>query len=238
MRCVYSLVALHIYLLTGNSPKRIPEPAAVREGDGKCRDHKHQRETDGDIVVPFQAFSHVPGAFFVFAETAQLHGVADDVNPVEAGKQKREDDRTHVFDAAGNGSFIAHLNAARLLRMPDFCEVGLHVRYVAQRNCDGIANVVADAEPVQARRKLAGVRRHDKHEHHRRHGEIFEHDIEFVKKLLGRDIMIAGNFYQKRLCPINLRALVRGEQPDREQVQAEEQHNKHKHRADLLPFRL
>ena len=126
----------------------IPETAAIRKCNRQSNRHKYYRKSNRQIVISYQLLSHVPGTFFIFTKAPKLHGIADHIDTIHAGKQQRENNRAHPLDSRPEGCLAAHLDAPRLLRMLDLGKIRLYVRDVAQRDGNGVAHVVADTHAI------------------------------------------------------------------------------------------
>jgi len=114
----------------------------------------------------------------------------------------------------------------------------LHIRNVAERDGNGIGEFVADADSVHGGGKLTGVRRHKEHEDGRNNRKVFNDDIEKVKELLRSHGVIAGNVKEHGLGSVNVTALIRRKQKNKNNVENHEKHDSLENRADLFPFRL
>ena len=122
--------------------------------------------------------------------------------------------------------------------MLDLGEIRLHVRHIAQGDGHGVAHLVADAKAVQAGRELAGIGGHHEHQHHRHHGQVLQHDIELIKKLLRRHGVASRDMEKLRPGAVNRTALKGRKQINDHDVEAEEQEDELENRSHLLPFRF
>ncbi len=104
-------------------------------------------------------------------------------------------------------------------------EFVLHVRNVAERDGDGIGNVVADADSVQRGGEFTGICGDHEGEDRRRNGEVFDHDIEEVEQLLLRQVIAREQVGDHGAGAVNFTALVRREQENCGQIQHHEDHD-------------
>ena len=73
--------------------------------------HKSNRDNIGCLQFAFV----VPGAAFLFAESAQVHGIGDHLDAVQGGKDQRDDDHQRVLEA------VCPTDVLRVISNPRAC---------------------------------------------------------------------------------------------------------------------
>ena len=100
------------------SHKRVIKPP-VSDGNAKAERQQRRAQRHYGIVAFGKGAAGVPCAGLVFAKAAQLHGVGDGINAVQAGQNQRQQDMYGVFQPLEERLVFAKLDAARLLRLAD-----------------------------------------------------------------------------------------------------------------------
>ena len=70
------------------SEEWVIEPSKA-DGHGQADEQQGRAHAQGNEVPPGKGALGIPGALAVLAEAAQLHGVGDHIDPVQAGKNQR-----------------------------------------------------------------------------------------------------------------------------------------------------
>ena len=111
--------------------------------------------------------------------------------------------------------------------------VTLDIRDVPQGNRHRVADLVGNADAVEAGGKLAGVRGRNKEDSHRQRHKIFQRNVEHIKQLLSGQIIPPEQMAQHRAGAIERRALVGVKQKDEQIVQRQEHQHKDQHEPDF-----
>ena len=155
------------------SDKRVIEPASIPKTNKKGYDCKQDGKSKCQIVIAFKGLGRVPGPFLMLAESAQLHGIADHINPLHTGEDKRENDCRYAFDSIGQRCLSGHLNSPGLLRMLNLSKIILYIGYIAKRDGNSIADIIMDSDFIHGSGKLTWICCYDKHKDRRNNSQIF-----------------------------------------------------------------
>ena len=121
--------------------KRIVKPSKP-DRHGQADEQQHDADCQRDKIAAGKGAAGVPGALVMLAEAAQLHGVGDRVDAVQARQNQRQQDADRVLQALEERLTAAQLDAAGLLCLADAVVIALNIRNVPQRNGDGIADLL------------------------------------------------------------------------------------------------
>ena len=121
--------------------KRIVKPSKP-DRHGQADEQQYDADCQRDKIAAGKGAAGVPGALVMLAEAAQLHGVGDRVDAVQARQNQRQQDADRVLQALEERLAAAQLYAAGLLCLADAGVIALNIRKVPQRNGDGIADLV------------------------------------------------------------------------------------------------
>ena len=69
--------------------KRIIESAAVDKRKSNRCSKDQNTDNDTNVIQSLEFLGHIPGSLLVLAKASKLHGIRDDVNPVHATEDKR-----------------------------------------------------------------------------------------------------------------------------------------------------
>jgi len=208
---------------------------AVVDGHAHVDDqNQHQQASEhAQVVGALQRPAAVPGAGLRLAEAAQVHGVGDQLDAVHGCEDQRGQDRGDVLEALTGLGLLAHVDAARLLGQRDRVVVALHIREVAQGQRQRRADLVADADAVEAGGELARVGRQEEDHAERDHGQILGELRDLVEHLLLGDDVDAAEGEQHVPRAVDLDAVFRREQEGQNEVgDQKDQHIDH-HQPDL-----
>ena len=194
------------------------------------------RHAQGNEVPPGKGALGIPGALAVLAEAAQLHRVGDGVDAVQTGQDERQQDIDRVLHPLEEGLLFAQLHAAGLLGLADAVVVALDIGDVAQGNGHRIADLIRDADAVQAGSKLAGVGGRDEEDGHRQGHEILQRDVAHIEQLLRRQVIPPEQVAEHRAGAVEGRALIGVEQKDEEVVQQQEHQHEDQHEPHFAEF--
>ena len=216
------------------SDKRIVEEAVIDE-EAHVQGHKQNEQAyqHGEIICPLQRPLCVPCALFMLAETAQIHRVGDQLDPVDRREDQRDQDRSDAFDPLGKLCLGGHLQAARLLRKRDRLIVSCDIREVPQRQGERCAHFVADTDTVERRGKFTRIRGEDEDHAERNHRKIFRELRDLIEQLFQCHDVIACDREEIMSCAVDLNTVHRRKQKCQEEVCHKEDHDIHQHDSDL-----
>ena len=97
--------------------KRIIKPTKF-DRHGQADRQQRDADTQRDKITAGEGAAGVPGAFVTFSKAAQLHGVRNRVNTVQARQNQRQQDVDRVFQSLEKRLAAAQFNACLLYTSP------------------------------------------------------------------------------------------------------------------------
>ena len=217
------------------SEEWVIEPSKA-DGHGQADEQQGRAHAQGNEVPPGKGALGIPGALAVLAEAAQLHRIGNGVDAVQAGQDERQQDVDRVLHPLEEGLLFAQLHAAGLLGLADAVVVALDIGDVAQGNGHRIADLIRDADAVQAGSKLAGVGGRDKEDGHRQGHKIFQADVDHVEQLFRCQVIPPEQVAEHRAGAVQGGPLIGIEQEDEQVVQQQEHQHEGHHKPDFPEF--
>ncbi len=93
----------------------------------------------------------------LLAETAQVHRVADHLDPVKGRKDERNDDQQGILEAVDKFRLVRKLQPAGLLGQTNIMVIALNIGKVAQGKRYRVGSFIVDANAIQRGSKFAGI---------------------------------------------------------------------------------
>ena len=229
----------HPYLLpySLSSHKRIiksPPPYS------HCQAYCQQQHPNSNChEVPFRKRPlHVPGPLLILSEPAQLHGIGNGIDPVQAGEDQRQKNIHRVFQPGKKVLIFSKLYAPGLLGLADAVVVTLDVRNVTKGDCHRITHFVGNPNAVQTGRKLTWVCGRNKQNRNRQRHKIFQRNIQHIKQLFRSQVIPPEQMTQHMSGTIQGSSLIWIKQENKQVVQQQKHQHKDHHKPHFAEFDL
>ena len=203
------------------------------ERDAKGPQGNQAAEDQGQHVVFDQGLEGVPGPLLMLAEAPQIHGVADDLHPIQRGEDQRHEDVHDVLEPGAQALLFRQVQPSGLLGQGDVVVVPDHVGEIAQGQGHGEGRLVAHADGAEGRGELAGIGGQQKHHAQGDHGQILEHLGQLVEELLLCDGIPGREGEKLVLRSVELHPVLRAEEEGEHEVDGDEDQHIVEHDLDL-----